>query len=1000
MPTYVMNPSLVRPFRLWAVVFVIAATVAVVAYGCAQPEPTSTPVPTATPTPPATPIPEVSFSMSADSVMAPLDVGFSVDSPSADATYTWEFGDGGTSSGEATSHAYLDAGQFVAILRADFGTEVKTAERSVNVQPGPAGWVVLNQESVSLESGDSFDFDAEAFDELGNPVGTEAVVWSTDPAAGSIGSDGVFTAGEAVGSWDAGVVATFDRGGVTVTTEIPVKIVYGTPTSIVIEPSEIETRVTWGFELTARVLDEAGNELPDVDVQWEVLRPGDSVSPTGEYIPSTVVAALGSALVVARVDVNDTQLSSVVRGSVSPGILDVVRIAPDGLGALKPTESVDLSAAGYDRFGNEVELDSVRWVLEDDAIGTVTAGGRLTVGTKAGAFGDEALAVRGFKDGVESVTYSSIEVLPDVATSMAFVAPDDTVPAGAASPLELDVRDRFGNRVDDAAVEIEVHGGGYLAEPNIFVAGLDAGVHVDAVTATLSGMNTSTGAAIEAKTSVIVRPRSSDFLAIDVEGNQGSTVYLINLVTAQMSPASRTFETDGGGEGMPAWMPDGNRLLLTASVSGSNQIYIVDPFHDISHRMTEVSGGALMAAPSPEGDQLAFVRSGNAQSGWDIVLAQMRFDETGAPVSTIEDDDLTILSSDSTSRNILPSWSPDGQWLMYTALDSQNRANVLIVNVANPLGDTGFEVRNASGLAWHPSGDEVLITSTRLVPSGRIASVPLMLSLITGDTRELDVGGLGVAIASFSPDGSELAFVDEDTGVLWLMDSDGTGRRQAVGAQFQTTITSWRPRDLELPTRVDQYHVYPGETISREDVSSALEGDTPTVQIVTDAGTLTAVLLPAVAPRAVANFVYLAVNGYYDGLGFHTVDAGAAYSGSITGGPGGTAGYYLPSELNPGALHDRAGVLSMVAGRAGAVSSEFVVSLEPHPEWDGFVGAEPKDCDTFGSQCYVVFGRVIEGLDAVREWDRVNPFDALSEPHFILDVIVTLADGTVLGSDR
>ena len=968
------------------------ALLIVVVIGCSQP-----PEPTPAPTPTPTPIPEATFSVSAESVMAPMEVGFSVEGPSADASYTWTFGDGNSATGATVSHTYLDIGQFTAVLSAEYSGTLVTAERSIQVQPGVAGWITLNAESVELESGQTFQFEVEAFDELGNPVDGSAVEWSTDPAAGTISTEGVFIGGPDIGSWDAGVIATFERGGSKVVTEIAVEIVYGEPSVLMIEPATIDTRVTWEVDLQATLFDDAGHEIQDFEVDWEALRPGDSISTSGEYIPSAEVASPDSPLIIARVEVGDKLLTEIVNGEVSPGILDEIQLTP-AFSPLTPGESVQLSANGYDRFGNELVLDSVTWTLAFDVIGTVTADGKLTAGTVAGRFGDETLEVRGFKDGIESVSYVAVEILPDKPASLEFRSPDDSVPAGAASPIQLDVKDQYGNEITDAEVQFTVWGGGYLAVSDVFVAGLDPGVHVNAISAKLAGSEGESNGVQEASTSVVIRERSSDFLAIDVEDVQGSTVYMINLITAQMVPVSRDYLRDSGRESMPAWMPDGTRLLLTSNITGESQIYVVDPFHNIKHQITAVSGGALMAAPSPRGDKLAFVRADNDAGGWDVVVASMEFNNAGVPIGVISLEDLEVISSDATRRNILPQWSPSGEWLMYTAVDDRNSANVYIVDADSPDAESGFEIRGASGLSWHPEGEEVLITSTRFTSSGNVSSVPFMLNLTSGITRELDVGGMGVSVASFSPDGTELAFVDEDTSALWLMDSDGTGLRQAVGAQFQTTITSWRPRQLELPTDETRIHPYPGEIISRSEITIALQDAEPVALIETDSGDITVELFAQVAPKAVANFVYLALNGYYDGLAFHTVSDAAAFTGSVTDGMGGMAGYYITSELNPNALHDRPGVLSMVASRAGAVSSEFVISLAPNPEWDAFADGQPRNCDTFGSECYVVFGRVVEGLDLLSAWDPITPFDVGSTPHRIVGVSVRTAIGELAGT--
>ena len=157
-------------------------------------------------------------------------------------------------------------------------------------------------------------------------------------------------------------------------------------------------------------------------------------------------------------------------------------------------------------------------------------------------------------------------------------------------------------------------------------------------------------------------------------------------------------------------------------------------------------------------------------------------------------------------------------------------------------------------------------------------------------------------------------------------------------------------------------------------------------------------LYSQVAPRAVANFIYLALNGYYDGLAFHTVESGAAFAGSITDGFGGMAGYYITSELNPNALHDRPGVLSMIASRAGTVSTEFVVSLEPNPEWDGFIEGQPRNCDVLGSNCHVVFGQVVDGVDALTNWEPITPFDVNAVPHRIIEINVLSENGQLFGT--
>ena len=76
------------------------------------PTPTPTPTPTVTPTPtPSTP-PVVDFTGSPRAGYVPLQVAFTDNSTGAISNWSWDFGDGATSSEENPAHMYLQAGSF------------------------------------------------------------------------------------------------------------------------------------------------------------------------------------------------------------------------------------------------------------------------------------------------------------------------------------------------------------------------------------------------------------------------------------------------------------------------------------------------------------------------------------------------------------------------------------------------------------------------------------------------------------------------------------------------------------------------------------------------------------------------------------------------------------------------------------------------------------------------------------------------------------------------
>jgi peptidyl-prolyl cis-trans isomerase B (cyclophilin B) len=109
------------------------------------------------------------------------------------------------------------------------------------------------------------------------------------------------------------------------------------------------------------------------------------------------------------------------------------------------------------------------------------------------------------------------------------------------------------------------------------------------------------------------------------------------------------------------------------------------------------------------------------------------------------------------------------------------------------------------------------------------------------------------------------------------------------------------------------------------------------------------------APQTVNNFVFLARQGFYDGLTFHRVEPGFVIQGGDPTGTGaGGPGYNVPAEIQ---LPHVEGAIAM-ARRADEVNptrassgSQFYIALAPTPFLDG---------------AYTVFGQVSEGMDVVQ----------------------------------
>jgi cyclophilin family peptidyl-prolyl cis-trans isomerase len=124
-----------------------------------------------------------------------------------------------------------------------------------------------------------------------------------------------------------------------------------------------------------------------------------------------------------------------------------------------------------------------------------------------------------------------------------------------------------------------------------------------------------------------------------------------------------------------------------------------------------------------------------------------------------------------------------------------------------------------------------------------------------------------------------------------------------------------------------------------------------TATISTDSGDIVIDLSADKAPTTVNNFVFLARDGYYDGVTFHRVIRDfMAQGGDPTGTGRGGPGYRFADEFDPTLRHDGPGVLSMANAGPGTNGSQFFITFRATPHLDGK---------------HTVFGKVSDGMDVV-----------------------------------
>jgi peptidylprolyl isomerase len=156
-------------------------------------------------------------------------------------------------------------------------------------------------------------------------------------------------------------------------------------------------------------------------------------------------------------------------------------------------------------------------------------------------------------------------------------------------------------------------------------------------------------------------------------------------------------------------------------------------------------------------------------------------------------------------------------------------------------------------------------------------------------------------------------------------------------------------------------------------------GKTYFATIETDKGDIRIQLFPDIAPETVNSFVFLAREGFYDGVTFHRVIPGfVAQGGDPTGTGGGGPGYTLPDEFSDRPFKE--GSVGMAKKpQPNSAGSQFFICLKPQE-------GSPDCAPLTGS--YTLFGEVVEGMDVAESLTPRDPATATSPGDKMITVTI------------
>jgi Tol biopolymer transport system component len=241
--------------------------------------------------------------------------------------------------------------------------------------------------------------------------------------------------------------------------------------------------------------------------------------------------------------------------------------------------------------------------------------------------------------------------------------------------------------------------------------------------------------------SALPYPTDTMLIRVDTAGDERpqrkSAVFLLTPGRAE-----RTLISDSGGDVLPQWSRDRQKLALTRyQPDGTNTIWVMNADGSDSKKVAEdVTDGRV--AWSKDGDKLAFMR-----------------EVDGSPqifISTIGEPEPEQLTK-ARGKKDDPAWSPDGASIAYWAYEGGER-QIFVLDVADP-DEPGRQITdgdNGPGVdpAWSPDGSSIAYTrstGTKISDIWVIGGDGTQARRLTDHkSREMD--------PSWSPDGSWLAF--------------------------------------------------------------------------------------------------------------------------------------------------------------------------------------------------------------------------------------------------
>jgi TolB protein len=232
---------------------------------------------------------------------------------------------------------------------------------------------------------------------------------------------------------------------------------------------------------------------------------------------------------------------------------------------------------------------------------------------------------------------------------------------------------------------------------------------------------------------------------------------------------------DPSDDDLPAWSPDGTRIVFCTTRDGNYEIYVMNADGSDKTNLSDNPSEDCSSSWSPDGTKITFAsdRDGNNE------IYVMNADGSGQTRLT-----------DNPAFDMFPSWAPDGNQIVFVS-DRDGQMDIYVMNTDSSdvtrLTDIG--VGDAFPV-WSPDGTKIAFSPD----SDGNYEIYIMNADGSGLTRLTD-NPANDWVPSWSPDGTQITFSSQRNGnsEIYLMNADGSGQLRLTDNPADDEIAIWQP---------------------------------------------------------------------------------------------------------------------------------------------------------------------------------------------------------------